>query len=96
MRNIVSHKDMKVVTRREEYAKYMMKPNFKDRYLFLKELFTVKMGKTEMKMDKLVYLGTNKKLMFDVHHMHLICISCMAVNEAMLFGHRGDGGRRFL
>ena len=30
MENIRNHKDMKLVTSREKYAKYVMKPNFKD------------------------------------------------------------------
>ena len=33
-----------------------MKLNFKDGYLFPKYLFALEMGKTEIKMKKLVYL----------------------------------------
>ena len=33
-----------------------MKPNFKGGYPFSKELFAVEMGKTEIKMNKPVYL----------------------------------------
>lgn len=34
-----------------------MKPDFKDGYPFSKKLFAVKLGKTKVKMRKLVYLG---------------------------------------
>ena len=34
-----------------------MKPNFKDGRPFSKDLFAVEMGKTEIKMNKPVYLG---------------------------------------
>ena len=52
MENIRDHKDMKLVTSREKYAKYVMKPNFKDGHPFSKHLFAVEMGKTEIKMNK--------------------------------------------
>ena len=57
MENISNHKDMKLVTSREKYAKYVMKPNFKDGHSFSKELFAMEMRKTEIKMNKPVYLG---------------------------------------
>ena len=57
MENIRNHKDVKLVTSQDKYAKYVMKPNFKDGFPFSKELFAVEMGKTEMKMNKPVYLG---------------------------------------
>ena len=34
-----------------------MEPNFKDGHPFSKHLFAVEMGKTEVKMNKQVYLG---------------------------------------
>lgn len=34
-----------------------MKPDFKDGYPFSKKFFAVKLGKTEVKMSKPVYLG---------------------------------------
>ena len=37
MENIRNHKDMKLVTSLEKYAKYVMKPNFKDGHPFSKE-----------------------------------------------------------
>ena len=58
MENITNRSsDMKLVTSREKYAKYVMKLKFKDGYPFSKDLFAEEMGKTEMKMNKPVYLG---------------------------------------
>ena len=48
---------MKLVTSKQKYQKYVMKPNFKNGYPFSKDLFVVEMGKTEIKMNKPVYLG---------------------------------------
>ena len=64
MENIRKHKDMKLVTSEEKYQKYVMKPNFKDGHPFSKELFVVKMGKTEIKTNKTVHLG---KAILDLH-----------------------------
>ena len=55
--NIRNHKDMKLVANREKYAKYAMKPNFKDGYPFSKDLLTLEIGKTKIKMNKGVYHG---------------------------------------
>ena len=57
MENIRNHKDMKLVTSDKKYLKYVMKPNFKDGHPFSKHLFAVEMGKTEITMNKPVYLG---------------------------------------
>ena len=70
--NIKNLKDMKLVTSQEKYAKHVMKPNFKDVYPFLKELLTVEIGKTEIKMNKPVYLkqaisDLSKTLMCEFH-----------------------------
>ena len=72
MKNIRNHKDMKLVTNEQKYQKYVMKPNFKDGYPFSKELFAVEMGKTEITMNKPVYLGQaildlSKTLMHEFH-----------------------------
>ena len=57
MENIRNHKDMKLKTGNKKYLKYVMKPNSKDGHSFFKHLFDVEMGKTEIKMNKPVYLG---------------------------------------
>ena len=76
MENIRNHKDMKLVTSLEKYAKYVMKPNFKDGHPFSKELFAVEMGKTEIKMNKPVYLeqvilDLSKTLMYEFHYEYM-------------------------
>ena len=60
MENIRNLKDMKLVTIEQKYQKYVMKPNFKGDYSFSKDLFTVEMGKTEIKMNKPVCLEETK------------------------------------
>ena len=72
MENIRNHKDMKLVTSDKKYLKYVMKPNFKDGHPFSKYLFAVEMGKTEIKINKPVYLGQaildlSKTLMNEFH-----------------------------
>ena len=52
MENIRSYKDIKQVASQKKYAKYAAKPDFKDRFPFLKELLAVKMEKTEIKINK--------------------------------------------
>ena len=45
MENIRNHKDMKLMTSKQKYQKYIMKPNFKDGHPFSKYLFAKEMGK---------------------------------------------------
>ena len=76
MENIRNDKDMKLVTSQEKYAKYVMKSNFKDGYPFSKELFAVEMEKTEIKMNKPVYLGQvildlSKTLTYEFHYDYM-------------------------
>ena len=76
MENIRNHKDMKLVTRDKKYLKYFMKPNFKDGQPFSKNLFVVEIGKTEIKMNKPVYLGQtildlSKTLMYDFNYDYM-------------------------
>ena len=71
MENIRNHKDMKLVTSDKKYLKYVMKPNFKDGHLF-----AVEMGKTEITMNKPVYLGEaildlRKTLMYEFHYDYM-------------------------
>ena len=55
--NNVFEMTMKLVTSDKKYLKYVMRPNFKDGHPFSNHLFVVEMGKTEIKMNKPVYLG---------------------------------------
>ena len=50
-----------------------MKPHIKDGHPFSKYLFAVEMGKREITMNKLVYLGQavldlRKTLMYEIHY----------------------------
>ena len=76
MENIRNHKDMKLVTSDKKFLKYVMKPNFKDGFPFSKHLVAVKMGKTEIKMNKLAYLGQailvlSKTRMYKFHYEYM-------------------------
>ena len=67
---------MKLVTSRDKYGKYVMKPNFKDGYPFTKELFAVEMEKTEIKMIQPVHLeqarlDLTKTLMYEFQYDYL-------------------------
>ena len=69
MENIRNHKDMKLVTKEQKYQKYVLKPNFKDGCPFSKEFFVKEPGKTEITMNKPLYLqqailDLNKTLMY--------------------------------
>ena len=73
MENIRNHKDMKLVTSKQKYEKYVMKPNFKDDRTFSKDLFAVEIRKTGIKMNKPVYIGQvildlSKTLMYEFHY----------------------------
>ena len=57
MENIRNHKNMKLVTSDKKYLKYVMKSNFKGVHPFYMHLFAAETGKTEIAMNKLVYLG---------------------------------------
>ena len=41
MKNIRNHKDMKLVTSKQKYQAYVMKPNLKDGHPFSKHLFAM-------------------------------------------------------
>ena len=76
MENIRNHKDMKLVTREQKHQKYVMNPSFKDRYPFSKHLFAVEMGRTEIKMNKPVYLGRaildlSKRPMYEFYYNYM-------------------------
>ena len=76
MENIRNHKDMKLVTSEQKYQKYVKKPNLKDGHPFSKHLFAVEMGKTDIKMNKPVYLGQtildlSKTLMHEFNYSYM-------------------------
>ena len=76
MQNIRNHKDMKLVTSKQKYEKYVMKPNFKDGRPFSNDLFAVEIKKTEIKMNKPGYHGQaildlSKTLMYEFHYDYM-------------------------
>ena len=76
MENIRNHKNIKLVTSEKKYKKYVLKPNFKDSRAFSKHLLAMEMGKTEIKMDRPVYLGQtildlSKTLMYEFHYDYM-------------------------
>ena len=76
MENIRKHKDMKLVTNEKNYLKYVMKPNFKKPTRFSENLVLVEMGKTEVEMNKPVYLGQaildlSKLVMYEFHYDYM-------------------------
>ena len=73
MENIRNHRDMKLVTNEQKYKKYVMKPNFKDSVRFSESVIGVEMGKTEITMNKPMYLGQaildlSKTVMYEFHY----------------------------
>ena len=76
MENIRKHRDMKLVTSEQKYLKYTKKPNFKDHLWFSDNLIIVEMGKTEIMMNKPVYLGQaildlSKLVMYEFHYDYM-------------------------
>ena len=76
MKNIRNHNDMKLVTSDKKYLKYVVKPNFKDGFPCSNYLFAVEMGKTEIMMNKPVYLGQvildlSKTLIYEFHYDYM-------------------------
>ena len=73
MENIRNHKDIKLMTSRERYQKHVIKPKFKDGYLFSKDLFAVEIEETEIEMNNLVHLvqvilDLIKRLMYEFYY----------------------------
>ena len=76
MENISNHKNMKFVISDKKYLRYVMKLNFKVGFPFSKHLFALEIGKTEIKMNKPVYLGQaildlSKTLMYEFRYNYI-------------------------
>ena len=74
--NIRKHRNIKLVTNREAYLKFFMKPNFKSGTLFGKNLMGCEMGKIKVVMNKPVYLGQavldlSKIVMYEFHYNYM-------------------------
>ncbi|XP_057292573.1 uncharacterized protein LOC130621288 [Hydractinia symbiolongicarpus] len=76
MENIRNHRNIQLVTNENKYTKLVMKPNFKGGCRFSKNLIGVEMGKTEVKMNKPVYIGQaildmSKLVMYEFHYNYI-------------------------
>ena len=70
MENVRNHKDIKLVTTDKKRNKLVSEPNYPTTKHFSENLLAIEMRKTEVKMNKPVYLGmsildTSKILMFE-------------------------------
>ena len=76
MENIRKRKVVKLVSDRNKAKKLVAKPNFKHINIFSEELIAVHMKKTELTMDKPIYLGMcildlSKTIMYDFHYNYI-------------------------
>ena len=70
MENVRKHRDIKLVTTEERRNKLVLEPNYHTTKHFSENLLAIEMRKTEVKMNKPVYLGMsildiNKTLMYE-------------------------------
>ena len=77
MENICKHRNIKLVTNREANLKTVMKPNFRSRIMFGKNIMRCEMGKTKITMNKPIYLGQaildlSKIIMYEFHYDYMI------------------------
>ncbi|XP_057317055.1 uncharacterized protein LOC130658137 [Hydractinia symbiolongicarpus] len=76
MENIRNHRNIKLVTNEKKYTKLIIKPNFKSGNYFSSHLMGVEMAKTEVKMNKPVYIGqyildNSKIVMYNFHYDYM-------------------------
>ena len=76
MENIREHKDIKLVNAREKLNRYVREPNLKNIKYFRPNLLAIEMRKTEITMNKPVYLGQavldiSKTLMYEFYYGYL-------------------------
>ena len=76
MENIRKRKVVKLMNNRNKAKKYVAKPNFKHLNIFNEELIAVHMKKTELTMNKPIYLGMcildlSKTIMYDFHYNYI-------------------------
>ena len=76
MESIRKHRNIKLIMSREAYLKVVMKPNFKSGVQFSSNLMGCKMGKINVVMNKLVYLGQaildlSKIVMYEFHYDYM-------------------------
>ena len=77
MENIRKHRNIKLVNNETDYLRCVMKPNFKSVVLYESNLMGCKMGKTVLKMNKLVYIGQaildlSKTIIYEFHYDYML------------------------
>ena len=65
MENVRKHRDIKLVTTKEKIIRLVSEPNCHTTKHFSKNLIAIEMKRTELKMNKPVYLGISKTLMYE-------------------------------
>ena len=76
MENIRNHRDIKLVTRNEQRKRYVSRPNYHASKQFGEDLTAIEMRKTNIFMNKPVYLGQatldiSKILMYEFYYDYL-------------------------
>ena len=76
MENLRNHKDIKLVTNKEKYHNYVMRPNFKSSICFSNNLMGIEVDKTKVVMNKPVYFGSaildlSKLVMYEFHYNYM-------------------------
>ncbi|XP_057290716.1 uncharacterized protein LOC130613378 [Hydractinia symbiolongicarpus] len=76
MENLRNHHNIQLVTNEKKYTKLVMKPSFKGGNYFSSHLMGMEMCKTEVKMNKPVYIGqaildNSKIVMYDFHYDYM-------------------------
>ena len=76
MENVRNHRDIKIVTTNKQRKKFASEPNYQTTKYISKDLLIMEMKKTEVKMNKPIYLGHAildiiKTLMYEFLYDHL-------------------------
>ena len=76
LENVRKRQDIKLVTTPEQAAKLINKPNYKSRTIFSETLAACHMGKTEVVLNKPIYVGMSildisKNLMYEFHYDYI-------------------------
>ena len=76
MENVRNHRDIKIVTTNKQRSKYASEPNYHTTKRISKNLLIMEMKKTEIKMNKPVYLGQaildiSRTLMYEVWYDYI-------------------------
>ena len=87
MENIRKHRNIKLVNNETDYLRCIMKPNFKSGVLHGSNLIGCKIGKTILKMNKLVYIGhsivdVSKTIMYKSHYDYMLPKYAQSTGEA--------------